>query len=111
MNPKLIVIYLTCHSRTEASNIGDALLCLRLIGCYNILGEIDTKYWWPPKENKFESAQEVVILLKTIPENFHKVETEVRKLHSDTTICLLGIPIFQVNDDYLQWIRGEIKSE
>lgn len=109
MTPKLILLYLTCHSREEAGVIGDVLLNNRLIGCYNILGEIDTKYWWPPKENKFESAQEVVILLKTIPENFQKVEIEVRKLHSDTTICLLALPIFQVNDDYLQWIRGEIE--
>lgn len=108
MTPKLIIIYLTCHSRSEASIIGDALLEKRLIGCYNILGEIDAKYWWPPKESKLESSQEVVILLKTIPENFNNVETEVRRLHSDTTICLLALPIFQVNEDYLQWIKGEI---
>lgn len=107
----LILIYITCGSVEEAREIGRHLLERRVCGCVNIFPEMQPMYWWPPKANIIEEQPEVVLIVKTLEKYFPKVETEVRKFHSSETPCLIAMPVIAVNDDYYQWIKGELMEE
>ena len=110
MTPRLIFIYLTCSSAEQDKMIGTKLLEKRLIACFNLLGEIESKYWWPARAGKLESAHEVVVLLKTIPDKLNEVEKEVKSLQDYEMSCLCAIPIFQVNEEYAQWVKNELEE-
>jgi periplasmic divalent cation tolerance protein len=107
----LILIYITCESADEAKKIGKYLLEKRLCGCVNIFPDANPMFWWPPKENKLDESKESVLLVKTLESKFEEIENEVRKIHSFDTPCLIAIPVLKVNQDYYDWIKGEINLE
>ena len=107
----LILIYITCGSVEDARCIGRHLLEKRVCGCVNIFPEMQPMYWWPPKANTIEEQPEVVLIVKTLQKYFTKVEAEVRRLHPAETPCLIAMPVSNVNNDYYQWIKGELVEE
>ena len=101
----MVFIYITCSNKKEAEKIGLALLEKRLAACCNIF-PITSIYWW---KNKINRDREAVLIVKTLKNNFKKIEKEIKKIHSYTTPCILEIPITRGNVEYLKWIEKEVK--
>ena len=57
-----IVVIVTASNEDEAAKIGKALVEERLAACANILGAIQSVYWW---EGKVCEGEEVALVLKT----------------------------------------------
>ena len=57
----MILVYIVCKDKKEASSIGKRLLTLTLVGCVN-MHPITSMYLW---KGKIEEASEVVLLCKT----------------------------------------------
>ena len=104
----MILIYITCRSVDEAKRIGKHLVRRRLAGCINIFPNMQSSYFWPPDAKKLIDDHEAVLIVKTIPKNFSKIEKEVRRLHSYKIPCIFSIKIDKVNKAYLDWLTGEI---
>ncbi len=100
----MILIYITCKDKKEAKKIGTFLIRKRLAVCCNIF-PIESIYLW---KGKIVKDKEVVLIVKTLKENFNKIEKEVKKLHSYRVPCILEIPIKRVNKEYLNWLEKEI---
>jgi periplasmic divalent cation tolerance protein len=80
----------------------------RLAACANICPEIESVYRW---KGKLENEPEVPLVVKTREEFFGQVQVEVRKIHPYETPSIIGVPVVQVNADYLEWIYAETGEE
>lgn len=100
----LIIAYIPCGSEAEASKIAEALVRERLTACANIV-KSESLYEWG---GKMEKTDEWIVLAKTLPEIFEKVKKRVEKLHSYDPPCILAIPVVDVNDDYYDWVKGQV---
>lgn len=105
----MIIIYITCESKREATKIGKHLLKKRLCACVNIFENMTPIYWWPPKKGRLEEGKETVLIVKTLEEKFEEIEKEVTKIHSYSVPCIFSIKVDKVNKPYLDWLIGEIK--
>lgn len=102
----MIFIYIICKNKDEAERIGSHLIEKRLAACVNIFPVIESIYRW---KGKIVKDKEAVLIVKTSKNNFQKVEMEVKKIHSYSVPCILGIPIGRGNKDYLNWLEKEIR--
>ncbi|MBN1941257.1 MAG: divalent-cation tolerance protein CutA [Candidatus Diapherotrites archaeon] len=100
--------FIVCKDTEEAEKIADALLEKRLVACANILSGIQSKYWW---NNKIESADETLLLLKTQEKNIETVIKETRKLHSYEIPAIEFFNAGQIAKPYAKWIERETNQE
>jgi periplasmic divalent cation tolerance protein len=101
------VVYMTASSREEAARIGRALVEQRLAACVNILGDIDSVYWW---DNAVQSAQEVAFIAKTTRDKIEALAAAVKSLHSYDVPCVAAMPIVQGLPAFLHWIEEETRT-
>jgi periplasmic divalent cation tolerance protein len=69
----------TAGSREEAERIAHALVEGRLAACVNLIPGLTSIYRW---QGAVESAEEILLLIKTRAESVDRVESLVRTLHS-----------------------------
>lgn len=100
------MVYITTNSHEEAEIIGRNLVSKKLAACVNIIGNMKSIYHW---EGKIESADEVVIIAKTIRALVQELIENVKTLHSYECPCIVAIPIIDGNENFLKWIRDETK--
>lgn len=103
------LIYVICQDEEEARNIGIKLLKKKLCACVNIIDGIKALYFWPPKSAKLHEAQETVLLIKTLKENFAEINKEILEAHSYEIPCIICIDADDVDDKYLNWLCKQIK--
>lgn len=101
----MILIYVVCANMEEAKRISTYVLEHRLAACTNMY-PIASAYWW---EGKIVEDNEVVMIAKTVPDNFDKVKDAVLKLHSYQVPCIISIPVERVEPKYLRWLQGEVR--
>jgi len=101
MTTDFCLIYVTTPSQTEARKLGKALVTNKLCACVNILPGMVSNYFW---QNKVQSAQECVLLIKTKKALYKKVETFIKAHHSYECPCIIQLAIDGGAKDYLEWI-------
>lgn len=105
----MIVVYITCNSNDEAETIGKRLMEKRLAPCYNIIPNMKSACFWPPKTGKIEEVNGIILLVKTLEVKFDAIEIEIERLHSDSVPCIFALPVTRVSKKYLAWLNEEIK--
>ncbi len=55
------------------------------------------------------SAEEVLLMMDSIEENFIKVDKVVKYLHTYKTYVLYSLPITQTTNEVNQWYQEELK--
>ena len=101
MNTPYIVVLVTAKDKKEAEKIARGLLEAKLIACANIVGGLQSLFWW---QGKIDSSKEVLLILKTKKILFKKVLNQVKSLHSYQTPEIIAMPIVNGSVDYLTWI-------
>ena len=105
MTEKKIVLS-TAGSQDEARKIAHALVDRRLAACVNIVAPVESIYRW---QGKVETAQEWLLVIKTIAEKFPQVRDVIRELHSyDLPECIM-LPIDDGSPGYLEWIEDSVR--
>ncbi len=97
-------LYMTAETRDEAQAIGRALVEERLVACANILGPMDSIYWW---DGAVKSETEVAFIVKTRATLVDKVVARVTEMHTYDCPCIVARPIEGGNPDYLAWIEAQ----
>ena len=99
----LVLIYITHPNEAEAQRVSQHLLGKKLVACANIF-PITSAYWC---QGVIQNEQEWVSIVKTLSENYEGVKTEVEKVHTYETPCILKIEA-EANAAYEQWIRNSV---
>jgi periplasmic divalent cation tolerance protein len=100
-----VVGMVTCASRVEARKVAKAVLTKRLAACVNIVGGLESHYWW---RGKLESARECLLLIKTTRARTDAVVRAVKEAHSYEVPEVVFLPILAGERRYLGWLRSSV---
>ena len=104
-----IVVLVTCGSKKEARKIAQALVERRLAACVQEIGvPVRSIYRW---KGRVESANEVLLLIKTSRKRFSAVSTLVKKLHSYEVPEIIALNIADGSREYLDWITSNVRAK
>ena len=103
--PKYIVVFITTGGTEEAQRISRILLEQRKVACVNIIPKVDSLFWW---EDKLDSAQENLLIVKTKASLLPEIINLVKGVHSYTVPEIIALPIVGGNQDYLEWIEKSV---
>jgi periplasmic divalent cation tolerance protein len=104
---EFIFVYVTCGNRTEAINVGKAVVESRLAACANIINGMESVYWW---NDQLQVEKETILIMKSRRDLFVELTEKVKSVHSYEVPCVVALPIEQGNQDYLEWLRTETKK-
>lgn len=105
---KYIVVFITAPEEEQAKKIADQLLSKRLIACVHILPKASSLFWW---QGRIDSAEEVLLILKTKEDLLDEVVKTTKKLHSYEVPEIIALPIIGGSEEYLEWINESLKDE
>lgn len=102
---KICILFLTCANNKEAKNIATTLLKKRLVFCTKRF-PVSSSFLW---KRKLETAEEILLVMDSIEENFEKIKKEVAKIHSYKAFVLLSSPVTQTTKEVEAWIKEELR--
>ena len=97
---KAIIIQTTCAFKEEAKEIAKILIEEKLAACVQI-SPIESFFNW---EGKFCSESETLLNIKTRKENFEKVKSKIKELHSYDVPEIIQLDITNASEEYLKFI-------
>lgn len=99
---KIVIVQTTVASQKEAQNLSALVLRKRLGACAHLI-PIASKYRW---KGKIESAQEILVQIKTRPELAGKLAAFIRKNHSYELPEII-VTNSKADPGYARWIAEE----
>jgi len=99
-----IQVSTAASTRANADRIAKTLVKSRLAACVQILGPVNSSYWW---NGKLERATEWLCLIKAQSKDYRRIELAIRKNHPYKVPEILAFPIIAGNKEYLGWVRTE----
>ena len=99
-----VLVYATFPDFEQAESTGRRLIEAGLAACINILPAMTSIYRW---QGAIETAQEVVLIAKTVVARADAVTGLIVELHPYETPAVLVIPVVAGSLPYLQWIGRE----
>jgi periplasmic divalent cation tolerance protein len=100
------VVLVTAANREEAERIAHALVEERLAACVNLVGGVLSIYRW---QEAIETAEEVLLLIKTRQEAVDALRRRVQELHSYEVPEFLVLALEQESEAYLAWILANVR--
>lgn len=82
----------------------------KLCACVNIIPNIHSLAFWPPKTREIEEANEAVLLVKTVDGKYKEIEKEIINIHSYELPCIFSIKVNKIYKKYEDWLMGEIEK-
>lgn len=100
-----IVIFVTAKDKEEAKRIAKGLLQKKLAACVNIVGKVDSFFWW---EGKIDSTQESLMIIKSRRGKLAGIIKTVKALHSYKVPEIIALPLIAGEKKYLEWINESL---
>jgi periplasmic divalent cation tolerance protein len=100
---RVAIVLITAPDKRTARKLARAALKGKLIGCANLIANIESHYWW---ERKIQSGNEVLLLLKTTSERLKALERLILSLHPYDTPEFIVLKVNRGNKRYLTWLAG-----
>lgn len=95
-----VIIQTTCASQVEAKNIAKVLVQEKLAACVQ-LHEVESVYSW---EGELCCDFETILNIKTRKENFEKIKSKIKELHSYDVPEIIQIDITNSSKKYTKFI-------
>ena len=92
-------------SRDEGSRIARVLVERRLAACVQVLGPIESTYWW---KGAVETASEWLCVAKTSDDQVDAVMSAIAAEHSYEVPEIVVVAADRVNDPYRRWVQDEV---
>jgi uncharacterized protein involved in tolerance to divalent cations len=97
-----IVVLITAPDEETAARIGTALVSERLAACANIIKGVRSIYMW---KGSLCDDSECLMVIKTVPDNFERIERRVLELHQYEVPEIISLPITKGFKPYLDWVE------
>jgi periplasmic divalent cation tolerance protein len=101
-----ILVLVTVASKKEARKIIRILLDQHLIACANLLGPVESQFWW---KGKIDEVKEYMIVMKSDEKLFKKLSGTIKQLHSYKVPEILAVQIVKGWQPYLRWLNASLK--
>ncbi len=95
------IIFCTCPDLETASKLAHTLIQKKSAACVNILPGLTSVYPW---QNKIETTQEHLLIIKTRADQYQTVEAIINKDHPYELPEIIAVTVERGLPDYLQWI-------
>lgn len=100
-----VLVMMTTATKREAQKIVQQLLKQHLIACANILGPVESKFWW---RGKIDKTDEYLVLMKSNEKLFTKLTQVIKQLHSYEVPEILALSIAEGWSPYLEWLNSSL---
>ena len=104
---KIKIIQTTIDSIKIAESISEILVKNNISPCVQMISNIKSIYQW---KNKLEHSSEILLLIKTIPENVLKCKDIILKHHNYDTPELIVMDGYILEDDYQVWFMEHCRE-
>lgn len=94
------IVLTTIDSADGAARLARALVELRMAACVNLL-DVASVYRW---QGKVESAEEVLLIIKTSVERLPELKQTLGKLHPYDLPEFVVLQVADGTESYLQWL-------
>lgn len=101
----LRLVLTTAGSRDEAERIAHALVEQRFAACVNLVPGLTSVFRW---QGQIESANEILLIIKTTAGNLEQVEPALRALHSYQVPEFLVLTPDSVAQPWLAWLMDSV---
>lgn len=101
-----VVILVTCANKKESLSIAEALVKDKAAACVNIIGKIESVFWW---EGRIDHSREVLLAIKSQKLKLNRIIKIVRSLHSYKVPEIIAMPIAAGYKPYLDWINDSLR--
>ncbi len=98
-----MIVVLVTAPKGSGEALAKKILQKRLAACINITS-IKSLYWW---ENKINSDEEDLLIIKTRKDLFEKLRTFIKEIHPYNTPEIVALKVYDVDLDYLNWLESE----
>ena len=99
------IVLTSLGSAKDASRLARTLVEERLAACVTILPGAASIYRW---KDKLETADEVVLLIKTTEDQLAALEKRLKELHSYETPEFLVLKVEGGSEEYLAWLTSSV---
>jgi periplasmic divalent cation tolerance protein len=97
----------TTDSKEAAAELARSAVEARLAACGQVVGPIDSVYWW---EGKVDTAAEWLVVFKTTTDRSDRLVEHLRSRHSYDVPEIIITPITGGDPAYLSWVRKETRT-
>ena len=101
----LAIVLTAVADEAEGRKIARRLIDERLAACVQILPEMTSIYVW---DGKVEEEAERLLLIKTTPALWTKVESAITELHSYETPEIVMLDSLRTSESYAKWLLDSI---
>jgi len=103
-----IVVLTTVGTEEQANLIAREIVARRQAACVNILPGVRSIYRW---KGKICKDGELMLVVKTLEEEFDGVSATIRELHSYELPEILAFQVTRGEPDFLAWIASSVDKE
>ena len=100
-DPSYLTVLTTVPDKSTSRAIIDQLLQQHVAASVQVLGPVESHYWW---KGKIERAEEWLCVIKTTKARYAIVETIIIEHHPYDIPEIIALPIVAGKDAYLTWI-------
>lgn len=103
-----IVVVTTVGTEEQANQIASELVARRHAACVNVVPGIRSTYRW---KGKICRDGELLLIIKTVAEEFDGVASTIRELHNYELPEILSFHVSQGEQNFLDWIWGSVDKQ
>ena len=105
---RAIVVITTVGTEEQANLIAREIVARRQAACVNIVPGIRSIYRW---KGKICKDGELLLVVKTLEDDFAGVAATIRELHSYELPEILSFSVVRGEPGFLQWIADSVDKE
>lgn len=102
---QLLVVLVTTPTIQAARQLALTLVKEHHAACCNILPAVQSVYRW---EGTIEEAEEVLMLVKTTPDQYIHLQQRIQELHPYSVPEIIAVPVVTGLKDYISWVRDAV---
>jgi periplasmic divalent cation tolerance protein len=106
--PQARIVLTTAASPEEANRLARILVEERLAACVTLIPGVQSIYRW---EGQIQVSAEMMLLLKTGPNQLDALEARLHELHSYQTPEFLVLPVESGSSSYLEWLNSNLHRD
>jgi periplasmic divalent cation tolerance protein len=97
----MLIVFTTVPTAVEAESLAETIVRARLAACVQIVPQIMSVYEW---EGNLEKQPEILLIIKTAPDRYDRLETFIKANHSYSVPEITAIEATRASAEYLGWM-------